>query len=132
MKRVVLDSFALVSLFHGEAGSEKVQQILHEQERGSSKALLNIVNWGEFYYVVRRRVGAQKAQQALELLEQLPVEIVPAERSLVRSAAETKAEYPVAYADAFAIATALSNRAVIVTSDPEFRAVEELVKVEWL
>ena len=37
-----------------------------------------------------------------------------------------------AYADAFAVATALALSGVIVTGDPEFTAVADLVPVEWL
>jgi len=131
-KKIVLDSFALVSLFHKEAGCEKVQTTLYDQNRQSTKALLNVINWGEFYYIVRRRVGAEQAQGALELIEQLPIEIIAADQSMVRQAAEIKADYPIAYADAFTVATALTHQATILTSDPEFQAVEGLVRVEWL
>ena len=43
-----------------------------------------------------------------------------------------KAEYPVAYADAFCIATAKRVNGQILTSDPEFKAVENLVPILWL
>lgn len=37
-----------------------------------------------------------------------------------------------AYADAFAIAAAQELDATVITNDPEFQAVENLVSVEWL
>ncbi|MFH1351723.1 MAG: type II toxin-antitoxin system VapC family toxin [Pseudomonadota bacterium] len=132
MEKAVLDSFALVSFFHKEPGWKKVRDILHEFSSSGEKALLCRINWGEFYYIVRRRVGKQKIEETLALLEQLPIEILSVDDQLVKEAAEIKAEYPIAYADAFCIATAKRHDAYILTSDPEFKLVEALVSVIWL
>ncbi|MDR4470562.1 MAG: type II toxin-antitoxin system VapC family toxin [Nitrospira sp.] len=131
-KKLVLDSFALVSLFHKEPGWEKVRAALYEQQRAGTKAVLNWVNWGEFFYIVKRKVGSTRAAEALHLLEQLPIELVPVDLALVREAAEIKSEHAVSYADAFCIATARRMSATVLTSDPEFHAVEHLITVRWL
>ena len=47
-------------------------------------------------------------------------------------AAELKARYPISYADAFALASAIEHQAELVTGDPEFRQVENLVKIVWV
>jgi predicted nucleic acid-binding protein len=39
-EKLVLDSFALVSLFHKEPGWEKVRAALYEQQRAGTKAFL--------------------------------------------------------------------------------------------
>ncbi|MEW6667546.1 MAG: type II toxin-antitoxin system VapC family toxin [Thermodesulfobacteriota bacterium] len=129
---IVLDSFALVSLFHREPGSDQVKGILSELAASEEKALLSRINWGEFYYVVRRRVGDFRTREALSLLEQLPIQVLSVDDDLVKAAAEIKADYPVAYADAFCIATARRVNGRIVTHDPEFKAVENLVPILWL
>lgn len=131
-KKLVLDSFALVSLFHKEPGWEKVRAALYEQQRAGTKAFLNWINWGEFFYIVKRKVGAVKAAEALHLLEQLPVELIPVDQSLVREAAEIKSQYAVSYADAFCIATTHRLSGTVLTSDPEFHAVEHFITVRWL
>ena len=128
----VLDSFALVSLFHKEPGWERARQVLAELFSSNDKALLCIINWGEFYYTVKRRVGRRKAEEALALLEQLPITIVSVDDRLVWEAAQIKSEYPVSYADAFCIATAQRTGGRVLTNDPEFDAVRELVTVVWL
>lgn len=64
-EKFVLDSFALVALFHKEPGWQRVQAALYEQEKANSRAFLNWINWGEFFYIVKRRVGAAKAEEAL-------------------------------------------------------------------
>lgn len=131
-EKLVLDSFALVSLFHREPGWQGVQSALYEQEKTNARAFLNWVNWGEFYYIVKRRVGAAKAKEALLLLDQLPVELHPVDQPLVRKAAEVKSEHAISYADAFCVATAQQLNATILTNDPEFRSVRNLVKIRWL
>ncbi|RPI78633.1 MAG: type II toxin-antitoxin system VapC family toxin [Desulfobacteraceae bacterium] len=131
-KPVVLDSFALLCFFHKEPGWEKVESILSELSAAGEKALLSRINWGEFYYILKRRVGRSRTQEALALLDQLPIEILAVDDELVQEAAEIKAEYPIAYADAFCVATARRFNGQIVTSDPEFKAVEKIVSVIWL
>jgi predicted nucleic acid-binding protein len=131
-KNLVLDSFALVSLFHKEPGWEKVRAALYEQQRAGTKAFLNWVNWGEFFYIVKRRVGAVPATEALHLLEQLPIELVAVDLALVREAADIKSEHAVSYANAFCIATARRLSATVLTSDPEFHAVKHLIAIRWL
>ncbi|MEW6187842.1 MAG: type II toxin-antitoxin system VapC family toxin [Thermodesulfobacteriota bacterium] len=129
---VVLDSFALISFFHQEAGWETVFNVFKELTAVGDKAALSRINWGEFYYIVKRRVGREKTLEALALLEQLPIDILPVDDSLIREAAEIKSEYPIAYADAFCVATAQRLKGRILTSDPEFKAVEKLVSVQWI
>jgi ribonuclease VapC len=131
-EKLVLDSFALVSLFHREAGWERIQTALYGQEKARTRAVLSWINWGEFFYIVKRRVGATKAVEALHLLEQLPIELFPVDQSLVKAAAEIKSEHAVSYADAFCIATAQRVDGTVLTNDPEFRAVEHLIKIRWL
>ncbi|GIW54971.1 MAG: twitching motility protein PilT [Nitrospiraceae bacterium] len=131
-EKLVLDSFALVALFHKEPGWQRVQAALYEQEKARLRAFLNWINWGEFFYIVKRRVGTAKAEEALRLLEQLPLELVPVDHPLVRAAAEIKSEHALSYADAFCVATAQRVGGTVLTNDREFRAVEHLVKVRWL
>jgi ribonuclease VapC len=131
-EKLVLDSFALVSLYHREPGWQVVQRALYDQEKARSRAILNWINWGEFFYIVKRRVGAAKTRDALRLLEQLPIELFPVDQSLVQAAAEIKSEHALSYADAFCVATAQRFNATVLTNDPEFESVERLIKVRWL
>ena len=129
---IVLDSFALVCFFHKEPGWDKVKEVFYGLSSSDQKALLSAINWGEFYYTVKRRVGKDKAEEALALLEQLPITIISVDNALVKEAAEIKSDYPVSYADAFCIALAQRSNCQILTTDPEFKSVEHLVTVTWL
>jgi predicted nucleic acid-binding protein len=129
---LIIDSFALLNFFHKEAGWEKVKALLSDLAQKGEKAFLSRINWGEFYYILHRRAGRDKTLEALTLLDQLPITVLAVDDPLVREAAEIKAEYPIAYADAFCTALAQRMRGRILTGDPEFKVVERLVPVEWL
>ncbi len=131
-EKLVLDSFGLVSLFHREPGWQVVQAALYKQEKARMRAVLNWINWGEFFYIVKRRVGAAKGIETLRLLEQLPIELFPVDQPLVRAAAEIKSDHALSYADAFCVATAQRLNATVLTNDHEFRSVLGLIKIRWL
>jgi ribonuclease VapC len=60
------------------------------------------------------------------------VDLIEAGKARALAAAEIKAQYPLSYADAFAVAAAMEFSAAIVTGDPEFKAVESYASVLWL
>jgi uncharacterized protein len=131
-EKLVLDSFALVSLYHREPGWQIVQRALYDQEKTRSRAFLSWINWGEFFYIVKRRVGPAKTMDALRLLEQLPIDLFPVDQRLVQAAAEIKSEHALSYADAFCVATAQRLDATVLTGDPEFESVKQLIQIRWL
>jgi predicted nucleic acid-binding protein len=82
--------------------------------------------------IIERRAGVAKTQDALALIRQLPLEILPADEQAVFAAAHIEASHTLSYANAFAVASAIQENAVVLTSDPEFETVASLVTVEWL
>lgn len=93
---------------------------------------MNEINIGEVYYVTARRRSPSRADAFLELLGSLPITPVGNRFGDVVEAAKIKARYPVSYADAFAVATALRMNAVIVTGDREILDLAPLVEVHRL
>ena len=126
----VLDSFAVLAYLAAEAGMPRVREVLRDASAGQCSVYLSLINLGEVAYIVERERGLARAQETLGLIDQLPIQVLPASREVVMAAAHVKAEYPMAYADAFAVAAAQNLDAVILTGDPEFDAVKDLVHVE--
>jgi ribonuclease VapC len=91
-----------------------------------------VINLGEIIYMTKRRFGDQKKLEVLGRIHQLGLKVLPAPKPLVYKAAELKAEYPISYADCFALAGALERSAILVTGDPEFRKVDHLVSIQWI
>ena len=91
---------------------------------------------GEVYYRLVRVDRRDEAESLwrMALRGTLPVSVKDATRRRVRRAAELKSKHAVAYADAFAVATAVEFDAVLLTGDPEIERLEgeENLKVEWL
>lgn len=128
----VLDSFALLAYLEGEIGMERVREILLEAEEGKCRVVASIINIGEVAYITEREQGLSKAQATLGFLEQLPIDVQSASDEAVFRAAHIKANYPVAYADAFTIALAQTLEGTVLTGDPEFKSVERIIQLEWL
>lgn len=128
----VIDSWALMCYLEQEPGFEKVIELFDEATGTSKPLLMCVVNWGEVYYQVTRRLGETKAREIERLIESFPITLVEANKDLTREAACIKATRKIAYADCFAAALARQKKAELYTGDPEFRALEKDIKVVWL
>lgn len=132
-KARLLDSFALLAYLKKEKGYQKVRDILASHQRDESTLLLNEINVGEVYYILARERSLDAAEYFLyDILPSLGIRVEGNTFPDVIDAAKIKAEFPIAYADAFAVTTAVKYDAAVVTGDPDFKQVEHLVKVEWL
>jgi ribonuclease VapC len=131
-KARLLDSFALMAFFGRESGFETVRALLREAEASGQPTLMNEINVGEVYYLAAKERSPEKAEEFLRILETLPIHVLGNTFPQVLDAARLKARLPVSYADAFALSTAIREEAALVTGDPEFRAVGNLVEILWL
>jgi predicted nucleic acid-binding protein len=128
----LFDSHALLAFFQKEEGAETVAKILRESREKRLDQLISVINLGEIIYMTKRRFGDPKKLEILGRIHQLGLKVLPAPESLVYQAAELKAQYPISYADCFALASALVHSAIIVTGDPEFKKVFHLVGIQWI
>lgn len=128
----VLDSYAFMAYFQGESAAQKVKQIFIDAQAGKCKIYLSVINLGEILYNIERDAGVEGAKNALSVIQDLPIELLPAETETVIAAAHIKANYPISYADAFVVVAAQQINGVIMTGDPEFEEVKKLVQIEWL
>ena len=134
--RFCLDAFAWLAWLQDEPGAPSVQRCLEDSERGRADCVTSVINLGEAFY---RLVRVNRREQAesfwrMALRRRLPVSVKEATQRRVRRAAELKSSHPIAYAGAFAVATALEFQATLVTGDPEIRPLVGTydLKVEWL
>jgi len=127
-----LDSYSLLAYFEGEAGKEKMIEVLRTARDSGRPLLLSVINWGEVFYITLREAGRERAGQLAHLISTLPVEVIPADLELTRLAAEFKANNKMSYADCFAAAMAKLRKAELVTGDKEFKQVEGQIKIMWL
>jgi predicted nucleic acid-binding protein len=94
---------------------------------------MNEINIGETFYVLARERGLEMAEYFINvILPNLPIANIGNKFGDVIHAGTIKAQYPISYADSFAVSTAIRENAVIVTGDPDFKHVEKIVKIDWL
>lgn len=111
---VVLDSWAILRyLEDAEPASTAVAGLL-----AAERPLVSWINLGEVFYVVRRLHGEGAATDTIRDLRGVTNPDLPSETRVIE-AARIKADHPMAYADAFAAATAMSHGATLWTGDPE-------------
>jgi predicted nucleic acid-binding protein len=127
----VLDSHAVLAYFEGESSGATVRGLLHDAERRRVRLYLSLINWGEVLYIVRREKGEVAGHEVAARIDALPITLRGVDRALVEAAAVLKAQHPIAYADAFAAATAQLLKVPVVTGDPEFRHLENVVTILW-
>jgi predicted nucleic acid-binding protein len=132
LRNSVLDSYAVLAYLFGQAGHEKVVALLEKAADSAKNALIAAPNWAEVRYQVERKSSTRRWEEIREKLLGLPIEIVPADQKLAEIAGEIKAKRKMSLADCFAAALARDRKADVYTGDPEFRAVENEIKIVWL
>jgi len=134
MATKILDSWALIAFLEDEPAADEVEKLLQQAADERHKLLLSVVNWGEVYYNTMREVSQEAAEQKVQEIASLPIDLVGVgdDLALVRQTAIFKATHKMAYADCFAAALAKLKNADLVTGDPEFKAVEKEIKIAWL
>ena len=126
----VFDSFALLVYLNMEEGYRQVKDLLSSEETVIS---INEINLGEVFYILARARGLDQAEFFLNTIyPSLPLKKLGNTFQDVLEAARIKARYAVSYADCFAAATAVREKAHVVTGDPEFKKLEGIIEVDWL
>jgi predicted nucleic acid-binding protein len=124
----VLDTSALFTLIEEEAGADRVEEVLRNEN-----ATLPCVVLLEVYYVTQQERGAAEATRRFALLKQLPCEILwQLDEPTLLLAGRFKAENRLSLADSIIAATAAERKATLLHKDPEFEPLKEQVALEAL
>lgn len=111
--RYCLDSWAVLAMLRDEKpAAATVVAVIAEG------AVMSWINAGEVLYVLTRAEGEAAAREAIRDLRRSVTLELPSEQRVLEAAA-IKASHRLAYADAFAVATAIAHGATLLTGDPE-------------
>ena len=127
-----LDSFALIAYFRDEPGAEAIEQLLVSASKKDSPLHMSDVNYVEVKYSIVKKDGAAAWAKAAKVMEGLPIDFHSTTRALADTAADFKVRFKLSLADAFAAALAREKKAELVTGDPEFKPLEQEIKIHWL
>jgi len=132
LRNSVLDSHAVLAFLFQERGHEKVIDLFEKAIQANQVICIAAPNWAELRYIVERKVGVARWDEARQKLLGLPLEIVSADQALSELAGELKAVKKMSLADCFAAALAKTKKADLYTGDPEFKAMEKELKIIWV
>ena len=132
MATKVLDAYALMALFEDEPGADLVRGLLLKAEESDLKLIMSVVNLGEVWYSIARSSSPETADQTINEINGMAIELVEADWSLTHQAAIYKAKGNIAFGDCFAAALAKNRKAELITGDKEFKALEGEIKIAWL
>jgi predicted nucleic acid-binding protein len=132
MKNYALDANALIAYMEGRHGSDKIETLFGAAESRTAALFMSVISLGEVFYCISKSDGEQQARLRLQQIVGSPIQITVADFSETMRAAELKAKYRCAYADAFAASLAISKRATLVTSDPDFKRFTDKIKILWV
>ena len=91
------------------------------------------MQWGEIAGKLRKRFGDADETRILSSLLPSDARIVPATADRAVHAAALKVDRNIAYADGFAVDLAMDSvDHVLVTADYDFKAVDDLARIEFL
>lgn len=132
MKHLILDSYALISLFDDEPSAAKVEKLLDAANKQRTQLAITVVNAGEIWYNYAKTVSKEFADEILNATRQLRIDFIDINWRLTQIAATYKASGGISYADCFAAALAKDRNAPLVTGDPEFKQLEKEIEIIWV
>lgn len=129
----VMDASAMLRHIDNEAGADRVETILQICLQGSAEAEIPAVQWGEIAGKLRKRTGALEQDRILKQVMALISRVVPATAERAVRAAALRVDRKMSNADSYAIELAMDSLDhVLVTADYDFKAVDDLARIEFL
>lgn len=128
----MLDSWAVLAYLEDEGAGRQVAEIIGNAHEHGTPLLMSTVNAGEVWYILAREISDTEADNGIESLRLLGIELIDADWKAARTAGTFKSKNKMSFADCFAAALAKEHKADLITGDNEFKQVEHEIKVVWL
>jgi ribonuclease VapC len=132
MATKVLDAYALMAFFEDEPGADIVRGLIQKAVDSNTNILMSVVDLGEVWYSIARTNSPELADQYVQEIRGLGIDIVDTDWALTRQAAAFKTNGNLSYANCFAAALAKNRKADLVTCDKELKALEGEIRIMWL
>jgi predicted nucleic acid-binding protein len=128
----VLDAYALMAFFEDEPGADFVRGLILKAEEDGTNLLMSVVNLGEVWYSIARTNTPEIADQYINDIQGMAIEIIDADWKLTHQAAAFKVNGNISYGDCFAAALAKERKAELITGDKEFKVLQNEIKISWI
>ena len=132
LNNYVLDANVLLSFLGNGPGATRMKHLFAEAVHNQKSLFMSVANWGEVFYHLWQRYGAESARNTMNSLQRLPIELISVDLAQVTQAAEIKARHNIPYVDCIAASLAIIQQAILVTSDHDFEKLGRHAKILWL
>ena len=116
----------------GQPAAGRVQMVLDKASSGRLELWISMINVGEIYYLLAKRLSVERAEDFLKQFPSLPIRSIVPDESEIIDAARLKGRYRISYADSFAASLAIQQRAPLITGDPDFQRISKIVDLAWI
>jgi len=127
-KEYVLDANAVLIYLEDRSGADRMRLLFQQVQHERAWLAMSVVNWGEVFQVLAKKLGEDRTRRVLQPLRK-GIDLLPADDTQADLAALFKYKHRIGYADGFAAALATTNRATLVTSDPDFDILEPRIRI---
>ncbi len=133
MVTYVLDSSAVLRYLDGEAGADRVAEIIKDHIGGRCEAIMSSLHWGEVAGQSCKIRGKSGMDLVLSRLNAFGIGVISVGADQAVGAALLKLKRKIAYVDAFGIeVTRNAPDRIFVTADFDFKPASRDVKIEFL
>lgn len=133
MVTYVLDSSAVLRYLDGEAGADRVAQIIKSHLAGRCEAVMSALHWGEVAGHTCKMRGRSAMDLVISRLSAFGIRVIAIDGERAVHAALIKLKRAIPYVDAFGIELSADSREhVFVTADFDFKPATRDVKIEFL
>jgi predicted nucleic acid-binding protein len=133
MVTYALDASAILRYLDGEAGADRVGDVIKGHIAGQNRVIISAIHWGEVAGIMWKRHGIERVNLIFSWLSDFGFEIVPATAERAVHSGLIKAQKKIPYADAFGIDLAGdSPEHVLLTADFDVALAKQDVRIEFL
>ena len=128
----ILDDTAVEALWGLRDGQEVIEQIFQQAQKQHLEIYLTVIDLGKAYRRMVREKMKKATQEALEQLEESPVNIVVINKKIALEAMDLVMDYGLDDSEGFACAMAVITEGTLVTSNPAMESIKDELDVLWL
>jgi predicted nucleic acid-binding protein len=132
-KTYILDSSAILRYLDGEAGYERVREILNEHSQGICSVVITSLHWGELAHKLIRRHGESTQEAIMTKIASLQIKVISSDAQRAVRSARIQARLRIPYVDCFGVELAGdSPNHIFVTADFDLKPAANEVHIELL
>ncbi len=119
-KICILDTSAILTYIEDEDGSDYVENLLIDAEKGIVEIYISFISLTEVFYITLREKDEPLAVERIKLMHSLAVKIQESDEMVNIKAGKLKARNSISLADAYIAALCQIHNGILVHKDPEY------------